>query len=323
MLAGIDIGGTKTLVAVAGDDGRPLAEERLVSHADRGGDQLVERAAAALGRLAARHGAGPSGFAAAGVGVGGPIVRATGGLLDPPHLGWGDYPLRERLAERLGCPVAVENDCNAGALGEHRAGAGRGAASLVYFGVGTGIGGGVVLGGRVHEGASGNAGELGHLVVELGAPPDAHGWRGHLESHASGRGLARRAALLAARGEAPALLERCGTPDAITAADVAGLAVAGDGPARAVWRRGIEALAAGVASMLNALSPEVVVIGGGVPARAGAPYVDAVAAEARDLAFGPNASASAIVGAELGERSVLVGALVLAAEAGGVTEHDA
>jgi glucokinase len=98
---------------------------------------------------------------------------------------------------------------------------------------------------------------------------------------------------------------------------VAALASAGDGPALTLWRGGIEALAAGVASMLNALSPDVVVIGGGVPAHVGAAYVGAVAAQARELAFGPNATASAIVPAELGERSVLVGALVLAAERAG------
>lgn len=311
MLGGIDIGGTKTLVAIGDDDGRALAERRLETRSSEGGDQLVQRAAATLQELA---GGSLSELRALGVGALGPLRSSDGVLLDPPNLGWGTYPLAARLQRRTGVPTTIDNDCNAGALGELVAGAGRGAGALVYFGIGTGIGGGVILGGALVRGASDNAGELGHLIVDFGAPLDGvPSAAGTVESIAGGRGIAERARALAGAGRAPALLVRAGGVDAISAADVMELALEGDEAASAIWEDGIAAVAAAVGSMLNALSPEVVVIGGGIAVRAGESYVEAIAIQARARAFGPNATASLIVPAELGERSVLVGALALAA----------
>jgi glucokinase len=311
VLGGIDIGATKTLVALGDDDGRPLAERLLETHPRDGGDQLVQRAAAALAELA---GGSLEQLRGIGVGVLGPLRARDGVLLDPPNLGWGAYPLAARLQRRTGVPTAIDNDCNAGALGELVAGAGRGARALVYFGIGTGIGGGVILDGQLVRGASENAGELGHLIVDFGAALDGRpSAAGTVESIAGGQAIAERARALAAAGRAPALLLRAGGVGAISAADVMELALEGDEPASAIWEDGIAAVAAAVTSILNALSPEVVVIGGGVAAHAGERYVEAIALQARARAFGPNANATLIVPAELGERSVLLGALAVAA----------
>lgn len=317
MLAAVDIGGTKTLVALGDDAAKIRAERRLETRAADGGDQLVDRVVAALSQLAASQAVSLPSLSAVGIGVGGPLRRTAGVLLDPPQLGWGEYPLGARFLERSGLPAVIDNDCNLGALGEHRYGAGRGKSSLLYFGIGTGIGGGVIVGGQLHHGASDNAGELGRLIVDVLGREESETFAGTVESYGSGRGLALRAASLARAGRAPALLARAGSPEAITAADVAALAEAGDAQATTLWQHGIAAVAAGIASMLNALSPDVVVLGGGLPAHAGAPYVAAVARAAHAAAFGPNATASVIVRAELAERSVVVGALALAAERSG------
>jgi glucokinase len=315
MLGAIDVGATKTLVAVAMEPRPPWTVERLDTRAGEGGDQLVERSAAALARLADREGGGLSGLRAIGVGVGGPLDRDRGVLLAPLNLGWRRYPLSTKLIESTGVPVMVDNDCNLGGVGEHQLGAGRGAEVLVYIGIGTGIGGGVIIGGRIHRGASGNAGELGRMIVDFTAAGDPPSWWQSAEFSGSGRGLADQARRLATAGLAPALLAEAGEVETITAAHVAALARSGDEPAMRVWRRGIAAISAAVASVINVLSPDVVVLGGGIPARAGAPYIQAIATEARSRAFGPNAEATRIVAAALGDDSVLAGALLLAHDA--------
>jgi glucokinase len=242
----IDVGGTWLRVARVTALGRVLDRRRQPTPAGGDAAAVVE----AVGRLAAQLG-GPARLA--GVAAPGPVDPASGTVYSPPNLpGWGAYPLRSRLADRLGCPVWVHNDANLAALGEARFGAGRGADPLVYLTVSTGIGGGVILGGRIFEGAHGLAGELGHVIVRAGGPRCNAGHAGCLEALASGTAVQRRAAELAGTAGEPA------------AAEVAQAAAAGTAWAIQVLEEAGEALGLAIGGLINAFDPAWVVLGGGL-----------------------------------------------------------
>jgi glucokinase len=180
----IDIGGTKLAVGVVDDDGRALV--RTEGPTDRA-DPWPGLAALVTATL---EGAPAPGPIAAGVGCGGPMTRG-GELVSPLNIaGWRDFPLRARLAELTGLPVVVDNDAKALALGEGWCGAARGCSDFLAMVVSTGVGGGIVLDGRLLDGADGNAGHVGHLVVEPDGRPCPCGSRGCLEAEASGLAIA-------------------------------------------------------------------------------------------------------------------------------------
>jgi glucokinase len=314
----IDLGCTKYIVAAADDDGVELGRERGATpgaETDAPGDHGVEILATALERVCARAGIDIGDASALAIGSPGPLNRRTGVILSPPQLPWGDYPLAPRLSERLGgVTVSIDNDCKVGGIGEHRFGAGAGAGSMAYFGVGTGIGGCVIVDGRVQYGESDNASEIGHLCVWMHGPPCGCGSDGCLEGIASGSGIAARARARAREDTTWTVLQQAagGDVDSIDGAMVVAAAAAGDEPAARIWRDATVAMGAGVASMMNALSPEVVVIGGGIAARHGGEWVAQIETEARRRAIGPNADCTRIMAAQLGEDSVLRGAIALA-----------
>jgi glucokinase len=316
----LDLGCTKHIAAVAGLDGRWLGEPvREATPASAGGDAAVEVIADTVRRACAMAGVRAEEAEVIGIGAPGPLDRHTGELLAPPQLPWGPrYSFGERLCSRIGVArFAMDNDCTVGGVGEHRFGAARGTRDAVYFGVGTGVGGCVIMDGAVVHGASDNAGELGHIVVRLDEGPRCGcGARGCLEGIASGSGIAAqgRAALLAGAAD---LAAAGATVDTIDAAQVARLAADGVPTAREIWHGALRCLGAATAVMMSSLSPEVVVIGGGIPERYGEPYLAEVTAAARELAFGPNADHTRIVLAELGSLSVLHGAVAYALDAAG------
>jgi glucokinase len=261
LLLGIDIGATKIAAGIAAGDGR--IRDRLVVPTPRHDpDRLVEEVAALVERLR-RGAAGP---AAIGVGACGRVKTASGEVNTSLALGWRHpVALRARLAARTGCPVFLDNDVNAGALGEHRWGAARDLADVVYVSVGTGIGAGILIGGRLYRGAGGAAGEVGHMVVDADGPPCPCGNRGCLEVLASGQAVGATASAAIAGGAAsPALeaLARDGT--AITARDVFAAASGGDAYARGLVQRTGEWLAVAVVNLVNLFDPQRVVLGGGL-----------------------------------------------------------
>ncbi|MBC7225383.1 MAG: ROK family protein, partial [Anaerolineae bacterium] len=218
-LLALDFGGTKLTVGLAAaGETRWLARAQAPSppHGDASTDRrtILGLARRLLGETQTRP-------AAVGVSFGGPVDAARGLVLLSHHVpGWQDFPLATWLQGEFGVPAAVDNDANAGALGEWRFGAGQGCASLLYVTVSTGVGGGWVLEGRVYHGADSLAGEIGHMTVEPGGPPCTCGRRGCLEALAAGPAIARRARerLRAAPGAGARLLERVGGDvDAVTA----------------------------------------------------------------------------------------------------------
>jgi glucokinase len=200
-----------------------------------------------------------------GIGCAGPVDRQAGLILNPPNLpGWVRVPLVERIEKALGRPAVLENDANAAALGEFRYGAGKGASSLVYLTVSTGIGGGIILDGKIWHGVKDGAGEVGHMTLLPDGPLCGCGNRGCLEALASGPAIARRAREALATGR-PSRLREAGD---FTAADVVRLAQEGDALAAEVWDEAVRYLGLGVAAIVTILAPQRVVIGGGV-AKAG------------------------------------------------------
>ena len=290
---GIDVGGTNSKLAVLeieGDHRTVLATATIPTGAGDPGE-VVGRLGAAGTRLAAEHGP----VAAAGAGVPGLFDEASGRIVLLPNLpaAWTGRPFRDPLAGLLGVPVALINDARAFTLAESRMGAAAGCPTVVCLTLGTGVGGGVVVDGRLRFGPSGRAGELGHQVIEVDGPPCGCGNRGCVEAFAAGAVLCR----LGGRD----------TPEAVFRA-----AAAGDRRAGAAVGATVGRLAVGIANLVTVLWPERVVVGGGVAAAgdqlfgplraavaAAAPLVDPASYEIVPAALGPAAGA---IGAALWAR---------------------
>jgi glucokinase len=312
----LDIGGTKLAAGVVDASGRVHSFLVAPTNPGQGPDQALERLFE-LGRQAvAGSGVAWSAIRAVGIGCGGPLDSTAGVLVAPLHLpGWIDIPitaLAERAYER---PAILENDATAAAAGEHRYGAGRGTRNMVYLTVSTGVGGGVVVDGRLYRGAMGNGGELGHVTVDWrGRRCKGCGRRGCLEAYVSGTSIAERAleALAAAGGSSTlAALE------APSAADVASAARAGDALASSVWDETVAALACGLTSIVNLFEPELVVVGGGV-SRTAEQLLGPVREIVRAEMVKPSGRAAEIVQSALGDRVGVVGAAAIAFDGSGV-----
>ena len=248
----LDVGGTGMKAALVGVDGTLLHRARRSTGRERGPDSVVADIldfAADLRAHGIEHYGEPA--RAAGVAVPGIIDEAEGVAVYSANLGWRDVPLRARLTERLGVPVALGHDVRAGGLAEGRIGAGRGTDRFLFVPLGTGIAGAIGIDGRVEAGAHGFAGEIGHIVVRPGGAPCPCGQRGCLERFASASAVSE------------AWAAACGDPGA-DAADCAEAVAAGDARARAVWQEAVDALADGLVTALTLLDPRTLIIGGGL-----------------------------------------------------------
>ncbi|HUS16262.1 MAG TPA: ROK family protein [Chloroflexia bacterium] len=256
---GIDIGGTKIAVGVVESGGRVLSVVRAPTPATQDAEELL--AFIAVLAEQARH-ESPQAPTALGIGCGGPMIFPEG-VVSPLHIpAWQAFPLRARLEAALALPAVLDNDAKAFALGEALFGAGRGARALLGMVVSTGVGGGLVFNGRLLDGASGNAGHVGHLVVDAAGPACYCGGYGCLTVYASGTGLAARAVEAVAAGEVSSLADL--RADAITAAAITAAAAHGDSLGQRLLQQAGTALGWGIASAANLLDLDRVVLGGGV-----------------------------------------------------------
>lgn len=250
---GMDLGGTNLRVAGVGADGRIVELYREPTLAREGPEPVIAQIVAAL-RLVTARVAG-SGGDVRGIVLGAPgiISNRTGTVVASPNLpGWSDVPLRDRVAASIGLPVLLENDANAAAYGEFWRGAGVGCTSMVLLTMGTGVGGGLVLGGELWRGADGMAGEIGHVTVEPGGRTCRCGNAGCLETYASATGIV------------DTYRELSGVEEAVTAEEVHRRAREGDANARQSYREAGRSLGLAFAAIVNLINPERIVIGGGV-----------------------------------------------------------
>jgi glucokinase len=263
--AGVDLGGTNLRAAVVDTGtGQLLAQRRAPTAAHEGQAAVIERMVALVQAVAAEWG-GP--LAGLGVGVPGTPDLDTGVIRFLTNLPgqWRGMPLAGLLQQRLGVPAALLNDVRALTLGEWRFGAGRGVDTLACLAIGTGIGGGLVVGGQLHLGAGGTAGEFGHHIVDPHGPPCGCGSRGCLELYASGPAIAAQGVRAVLQGHTTCLGDLCGHDlNALTAATVVQAAAQGDAVAAEIRARTGYYMGIAVANIITSVSPQKVLFGGGV-----------------------------------------------------------
>ena len=315
---GFDVGGTKVALALGDAGGRVLAHARLPFPASGSPRRDMDRMLGAARALLESRALGFDDVTAVGVSAPGPLDATRGRILAPPNLpGWRDVPLAEWFGAAIGAPVALENDADAAVLAEWHHGAARGFEHIVYLTMSTGVGAGLILGGRLHRGRLG-AGEIGHAPVEWEGEPCACGRRGCLEAYAGGAAWARH--LRERAHDEGRVVELAGRRDAITAEHLVAAAREGDAFACAELERWNGYLARGIVWLEMVLSPELVVLGT-IPRAAG----EALCLEPlRRLVakhVGPRAAGLRIVAAELGDdlpdRAALTVAEIAASRATG------
>ena len=309
---GVDVGGTKCLGVVLTADGQITAEHRVPTPKDA--HDVVDAIAGLASEL---QGAAP---AATRIGVGAPgLIDVNGVLRFAPNLGAAaELPLRAELEHQLsGSTIVVENDANCAAWGEWVSGAARGVDDVLMITLGTGIGGGIILGGSLFRGANGFAGEIGHVVVDPNGPACPCGQRGCWERYASGSGLGWLAREAAVAGRAVRVVELAGgDPESVRGEHVTRAAAEGDAQAQAVMDRFAWWVALGLANLANTFDPSRFVLGGGL-VEAGALLLEPVSRQFLELVeAAAHRPPIEIVPAALGERAGAIGAADLARRAG-------
>jgi glucokinase len=264
VVAGIDLGGTNIKVGLVSASGEITHRHSAETHAESGPEAVAERMCETARRCMASAALDAASVRGVGVGSPGTIDLDSGVVLFSPNLPeWHDVPLRRMLEERLGLPITLDNDANVAALAEQWVGAGRGASSLVLLTLGTGIGGGIILEGRIWHGANGVAGEIGHMSIDPEGPRCACGNRGCFESYASASAMVRRMHKAVHDGAQSTLADRLGD---LTARDIHTAALAGDEAARENIEATGRYLGVGISNILHIVNPEVVALSGGVTA---------------------------------------------------------
>jgi glucokinase len=260
LLLGIDVGGTKVALSLGDPEGGIATRRRLPTPATGDARQDLEQIAVQAREVVAEGGAQLTDVAAVGVSLPGPLDAEAGVLLSPPNLpGWDRAPVRDVLSRALGRPVAIENDANAAALAEWRFGAGRGVDDVVLLTTSTGVGGGLILGGRLHRGLLASAGEVGHIPVEWDGAPCGCGQRGCLEAYVGGLAWTKRLARETPAGSRVAAL--AGRPEDARPEHVVTAAREGDAFALAEMARWNGYLVRGLAALVAVLAPELFLLG--------------------------------------------------------------
>ncbi|GAC1431497.1 MAG: ROK family glucokinase [Terriglobales bacterium] len=317
---GVDLGGTNLRIAAVDDQGKLLEKITLGTQVALGRERVINDMCEAISQLTKRY-ANLATLQGIGIGVPGIIDMKTGMVRESPNLpGWTESPVRAEIEKRLGTRVILENDANVAALGEKWLGAGREVEDLAVLTLGTGVGGGIILGGRILHGMTGMAGEFGHVTVEPNGVRCGCGNHGCLEQYASATAVVRMAKEAIASG-ALSELSRATDPDAeFSAKAVYNLAIQGDEESKKIFRRVGRALGIALADLVNALNLPMYVIGGGVSSAwdAFSPVIFeelrqrsmVYAATAPDTPAGDAQGASGQVGPEGPTRTIITRALL-------------
>ncbi len=311
---GIDLGATSAKVGVVDEAGRILGKASCKTGIERGFEPIAADMAEACRRAARESGLEMADFAAVGVGIPGEQNRQTELVAFCNNLGWVDVPLKQRLEAALALPVYVDNDANVAALAESRFGASKDAPTSILITLGTGIGGGIVQNRRLHTGAHGVGGEIGHMVIAMDGEECNCGHRGCWEKYASATALIRMGREIMAKKPICALAARLGgDPDRVDAKAVLDLAKEGDADCMGIFRDYVHYLCIGMGNLVNLYDPDMFVLGGGV-AHAGAFLLDAVRAQLGKYVYCPSLSFARVELARLGNDAGIIGAAMLGRE---------
>lgn len=310
-IVAIDLGGTNIRAALYSMEGELLAHCVLPTLAHEGLEATLNRIFKAI-EMVTKGWEKP---VAIGVGAPGPLDPWKGVIFSAPNLpGWENVPLADILSERFGVPAFVNNDANVAALAEHRLGAGRGFANIIYVTVSTGIGGGIIVEGSLLLGARGLAGEVGHIVVKPDGPPCSCGGVGCLEALASGPAIAREALKRlreGAKSSIPKFVE--GPIESLSAKEVAMAALEGDSLAQELFKEAGYYLGVGFVSLIHVFNPSRIVVGGGV-AKVGKLLLEPAEETVKRLAMKEFLEDFQIIPTALGDEVGLLGAYLLARE---------
>ena len=310
---GIDLGGSKILTAVINSQGNILSRDYRVTPADKGLEAVIYELLESLSRASDQAGISVSELAAIGVGAPGISNPETGIVFTSPHLpDWHNVPLRDIIERESGKRTFLTNDANAAALGELYFGAGRGARNFIYVTISTGIGGGIVIDGKIYTGALGTAGEIGHMTIDDNGLRCNCGNTGCWETLASGSALARHAKHRIKEGVETSILDYAGgNTEEVTAQVIQTAAEHGDILAKELIAETGYYIGVGLANLINIFNPELIVIGGGL-SNIGDMLLDPAFKVAGERAYKESCRAVRFALAELGENSGVIGAAVFA-----------
>jgi glucokinase len=307
---GLDVGGSAMKAGVVDDAGHPLSAVSLPTEAHRGQEAGLERMAETIRAAVRAADLSLDAIAAIGVATPGLMDIAAGIITESVNLrNWRNVPVRQTIAAVFQKPTAFQNDANAAALGEYWAGAGKGAQSLVFFTLGTGVGGGIILDGKVLEGRHSHGAELGHLKIEMSNPRRCGcGRLGCLEAYASALSVVKRTyEALNLPGSRSSLKDLMTSAGELTARDIFAAAQGGDELANRIVEETAYYLAIGAMNAMHTIDPEMIVFGGGMIA-AGESFLERIRQHVRDLAFPLPAENTLVRYAELGTDAGFIGA---------------
>jgi glucokinase len=309
---GIDLGGTNLKGGICDPVGTLVRRESIDTQAEHGFEHVLGRMAGLVDRLLRQSGLTKTQIAGIGVGAPGPMSHARGVIHQAPNLpGWVNIPLRDRFADATGLPVVLENDANAAAFGEFTAGAGRDVRNMVMLTLGTGIGGGIVLDGKLWRGSFDNAGEIGHTVVVPDGRACPCGQKGCLERYASANAVAERVSEAVRAGEDSLLKPKVAGGQPFDARDVVAAVDTGDPLAARIWDETCYYLALAAVNLRHVLNPELVVFAGGL-INAGPRLLERVCAHFERLSWKIAPDAPRLALATLGSDAGTIGAAALA-----------
>ena len=320
LYAGVDLGGTNIKVALVDDDGRIVAFHTEKTRPERGPEDAAARMGQAVQAVARSAGVATADVEAVGLGSPGPLDIPAGTIVRAGNLvGWDHFPLRDRVAAHCGRPVTFANDANAAAYGEFWVGSGREHDSLVLLTLGTGVGGGIIIGDVNVEGAHSHGSECGHMIVD--PAPDARacpcGQTGHLEAYCSAKSLVARAEEAVAAGGVGPLAEAVAAEEPLTPILIGREAAAGDSLATELILETGRWLGIGIVSIMHAIDPEAVMIGGamtfgGESSPVGRAFLERIRKEVRERTF-PTLARETVIGfASVGGDAGAIGAAGLA-----------
>lgn len=315
LILGVDLGGTKIATAIATAQGEILARGRRSTPAQAGPDAVIKSICATIDKTLAARKLEPSQLLGIGIAAAGIIDSGKGKVISSPNLpGWHEVPLRDAIERRFGIPVYLGNDATLAALGEWRFGLKKGIANLIYITASTGIGGGIIAGGKLYTGACGVAGEIGHMTIDVNGPKCNCGNIGCWETLASGTALAREAVKQIREGAKTSIIELVNGDISKIDAKVVGLAAKqGDKLAQELVSRLGYYFGVGLTNLVNIFNPELILIGGGV-AKMGDLLLQPAIKVVKERAFNTPAATVEIKPALLGDDSGLLGAAAFVLE---------
>ncbi len=309
-IMGLDIGGTKVLAMVLDYNFKCKGRSKKRMRSEKGDEPAEQRVLKAIQE--ALEDAKVDSVVGIGAGSPGPLDPETGVIIDTPNLAWKNFPLAKTIRDAFKTPCKVDNDVNMGTYGEWKFGDIKDCRNVLGIFPGTGIGGGLIINGKLHHGFTGAAGEVGHMTIDMDGPFCGCGKRGCLEAVASRTAIASEVAALAARGDAPYVFKTCGTDLAAIRSSVLAKAIeSGEKMVEEVVRRAAFFLGVGVANCINVISPQAVVLGGGLVEAMQDLYMEEVKRAVKAHAMPFLRKNVKLVPAKLGDDAVAMGAAMM------------